>query len=340
MDLLRRHNPRGLVLLSGDVHHAELLQYTFPSPSPPSAGTTGDMSGERTTTAAGNRANTDDSQSHSADSSSSSGSATHVSASSRHSTDAVDSRPLGTLHEVTSSGLTHTCADNFITKHLGLCPLLLRTFHAHRKPVRVTLDTHCSSDRTIDSSNAGVDTSDSGSRTCSSDSSRQQQHAVEQSEDFFIGRNYGVISLQPAAVTAVSAGAGSETMLDESTSLTGTTAESKSASCEHVLNVSVYSMDTHRAVLSLLVSPLSTLTAPTHTHCDFTSSSRNDTSRADCLSCSNTTTSTNESLYFETFYKLSPELAVNVWITLLALVMAGVYVITRCIKQMMRRFKD
>ena len=89
-------------------------------------------------------------------------------------------------------------------------------------------------------------------------------------------------------------------------------------------------------------------TALTHTHCDTTSSSSHATSHTAnyCLplsssGSSNATAADNnsESLYFETFYKFSHEIAINVWITLLALVIAGIYVLTRWLKLVIRRFQ-
>lgn len=72
LDLIKRQDPQGLVLLSGDVHHAEISESIVVR-----------SGGEE-----------------------------------------------GLLTEITSSGLTHTCADTLLTKIL--CPKMIQTFHKHR----------------------------------------------------------------------------------------------------------------------------------------------------------------------------------------------------------------
>lgn len=70
--------------------------------------------------------------------------------------------------EVTSSGLTHTCGDSFINKIL--CPNMLRTFSKHRLPF----------------SNKKEDIT-------STQHQKSDTNATVQGENFYIGRNFGLI---------------------------------------------------------------------------------------------------------------------------------------------------
>lgn len=100
--------------------------------------------------------------------------------------------------EVTSSGLTHTCGDSFINKIL--CPNMLRTFSKHRLPL----------------SNKKEDIS-------STKHQRSDSDATVQRENFFIGKNFGLI-----------VDASNGTMLSLNISVVGL--ESNRAELTHIVN--------------------------------------------------------------------------------------------------------
>jgi len=119
MSLMQKYDPRGLVFLSGDVHHGESSSTSFVRSSYPASSSSSSCSSTNSSCS-------------SSDTSSSSSTATNNTTPSidnynnRSSSDLMDRWP-----EITSSGLTHTCADGLLNRFI--CPFMLNTFTRHRE---------------------------------------------------------------------------------------------------------------------------------------------------------------------------------------------------------------
>ena len=211
------------------------------------------------------------------------------------------------VYEVTSSGLTHTCADNIITKHLNLCPLMLDTFPSHRyhnyKYKYNTADS--TSHNNDDLTTKSTTTSSSVSSTISSEDVLINQDTAVNNKDtssttanndndnkqYYIGKNYGLITLQ----------------------------YSERSKQGHELNVSVYSMESHKIVLSTIILPIISEKINKLLHIKNISISINNTIH----------NNRDDNYYYHTFFKLSAESSANIIITVLSMVVGFIYVILK-----------